>query len=165
MLSRRYKQQIVRCTSLFLAGTALQLSIGNVDTSFLAYPWGLVLMVNFLYLLVLMYANRNKWKFVFRLYDRLSYLTSLAIYAMMAAGGDLGASVGPQLVGIVTDTAIAAFDADTLMQTFGLSPEQFGIKLGMLVGMIFPLIGIFVTARILKSKKASSANADKPMEI
>lgn len=87
------------------------------------------------------------------------------IYAMMAAGGDLGASVGPQLVGIVTDTAIAAFDADTLMQTFGLSPEQFGIKLGMLVGMIFPLIGIFVTARILKSKKASSANADKPMEI
>lgn len=87
------------------------------------------------------------------------------IYAMMAAGGDLGASVGPQLVGIITDTAIAAFDADTLIQTFGLSPEQFGIKLGMLVGMIFPLIGIFVTARILKSKKASSANADKPMEI
>lgn len=87
------------------------------------------------------------------------------IYAMMAAGGDLGASVGPQLVGIITDTAIAAFDADTLMQTFGLSPEQFGIKLGMLVGMIFPLIGIFVTARILKSKKASSANTDKPMEI
>ena len=87
------------------------------------------------------------------------------IYAMMAAGGDLGASVGPQLVGIITDTAIAAFDADTLMQKFGLSPEQFGIKLGMLVGMIFPLIGIFVTARILKSKKASSANADKPMEI
>ena len=87
------------------------------------------------------------------------------IYAMMAAGGDLGASVGPQLVGIITDTAIAAFDADTIMQTFGLSPEQFGIKLGMLVGMIFPLIGIFVTARILKSKKASSANTDKPMEI
>ena len=87
------------------------------------------------------------------------------IYAMMAAGGDLGASVGPQLVGIITDTAIAAFDADTLMQTFGLSPEQFGIKLGMLVGMIFPLIGIFVTARILKSKKASSANTDRPMEI
>ena len=87
------------------------------------------------------------------------------IYAMMAAGGDLGASVGPQLVGIITDTAIAAFDADTIMQTFGLSPEQFGIKLGMLVGMIFPLIGIFVTARILKSKKASSVNTDRPMEI
>lgn len=87
------------------------------------------------------------------------------IYAMMAAGGDLGASVGPQLVGIITDTAIAAFDADTIMQTFGLSPEQFGIKLGMLVGMIFPLIGIFVTARILKSKKVSSVNTDRPMEI
>ena len=101
MLSRRYKQQIVRCTSLFLAGTALQLSIGNVDASFLAYPWGLVLMVNFLYLLVLMYANRNKWKFVFRLYDRLSYLTSLAslliltlLFGLIPQDASIGGVIG-----------------------------------------------------------------------
>ena len=30
------------------------------------------------------------------------------IYAMMASGGDLGASVAPQLVGIITDMTIAA---------------------------------------------------------
>lgn len=101
MLSRRYKQQIVRCTLLFLAGTALQLSIGNVDASFLAYPWGLVLMVNFLYLLVLMYANRHKWKFVLRLYDRLSYLTSLAsmliltlLFGLIPQDASIGGLIG-----------------------------------------------------------------------
>lgn len=78
MLSQRYKQLIGRCALLFLAGTALQLCVGSVDASFLSYPWGLVLAVNYLYLLILMYANRGKWKFVHRLYDRLSYLTSLS---------------------------------------------------------------------------------------
>ena len=30
----------------------------------------------------------------------------VAVFALMAAGGDLGGSVGPQLVGIVVDTAM-----------------------------------------------------------
>lgn len=83
------------------------------------------------------------------------------MYAMMAAGGDLGASVGPQLVGIITDAAIAGIDKDYVMVTFGLTPEQFGIKLGMLVGMLFPLIGIFVTARLLKGAKAKVSNTER----
>lgn len=64
------------------------------------------------------------------------------IYAMMAAGGDLGASVGPQLVGLITDAAIELPAAAAAAQTLGLTPEQFGMKLGMLVGMLFPLIAI-----------------------
>lgn len=64
------------------------------------------------------------------------------IYAMMAAGGDLGGSVGPQLVGIITDAAIEIPSAVTLAQSIGLTPEQFGMKLGMLVGMLFPLAAI-----------------------
>ena len=83
------------------------------------------------------------------------------MYAMMAAGGDLGASVGPQLVGIITDAAIAGIDKDYVMGAFGLTPEQFGIKLGMLVGMLFPLIGIFVTARLLKGAKAKVSNTER----
>lgn len=75
------------------------------------------------------------------------------IYAMMAAGGDLGASVGPQLVGIVTDTALANPALAQLSQTVGLSPDQLGMKLGMLVGALFPLIGIAVYARIWKTQK------------
>lgn len=54
------------------------------------------------------------------------------LFAMMAAGGDLGASVGPQLVGIVTDA---------VMTLPGLT-EQMGLKAGMLVGTLFPLTAI-----------------------
>ena len=75
------------------------------------------------------------------------------IYAMMAAGGDLGASVAPQLVGVITDAVIASPAASSLAASLTLAPEQLGMKLGMLCGMLFPLIGIFVYARIWKTQK------------
>ena len=78
MFSLRYKQMIGRCALLFFAGTALQLCIGNVDASFLAYPWGLVGIVNYLYILIILYAYQEKLTFVRRMYDRPSYITSLA---------------------------------------------------------------------------------------
>ena len=78
MFSRRYKQMIGRCVLLFLAGTALQLCIGSVDASFLSYPWGLVAAVNYLYLLIILYACQKRLKFVKRMYDRPSYITSLS---------------------------------------------------------------------------------------
>lgn len=77
------------------------------------------------------------------------------IYAMMAAGGDLGASVAPQLVGIITDTTIANPMMVSLAQNLSLAPEQLGLKLGMLVGMLFPLVGIFLFYNMFKKRKAS----------
>jgi MFS family permease len=75
------------------------------------------------------------------------------IYAMMAAGGDLGAALGPQLIGVVTDTVIANPAASALAQSWGLLPDQLGLKLGMLVGMLFPLVGIAVYGHILRTQK------------
>ena len=75
------------------------------------------------------------------------------IYAMMAAGGDLGAALGPQLIGVVTDTVIADPAASALAQSWGLMPDQLGLKLGMLVGMLFPLVGIAVYGHILRTQK------------
>ena len=80
------------------------------------------------------------------------------IFAMMAAGGDLGASVGPQLVGIITDAVIATPAAVSLAESFNLAPEQFGMKMGMLCAMLFPLVGIFVYAAIRKSRKERGAS-------
>ena len=74
---------------------------------------------------------------------------------MMAAGGDLGASVGPQLVGIITDAALVNPDALALAERLALSPDQLGMKLGMLVGMLFPLIAIFLYSNIRHSRKKS----------
>lgn len=74
------------------------------------------------------------------------------IYAMMAAGGDMGASIAPQLIGIITDAVIKNPTAVTMAQNFNLAPEQLGMKLGMLVGMLFPLAAIPVYLHIKNSK-------------
>lgn len=79
------------------------------------------------------------------------------IYALMAAGGDLGASVGPQLVGIVTDATVGSTWATELASSLSLSPDQLGMKLGMLVGMLFPLIGVVISFIIWKGRKKKSS--------
>ncbi len=80
------------------------------------------------------------------------------IFALMAAGGDFGASVGPQLVGVVTDAAIANPTLIKMATELGITPEQFGMKLGMFIGMLFPLVAIFVFGSFMisdrKKKKA-----------
>ena len=80
------------------------------------------------------------------------------IFAIMAAGGDLGGSIGPQLVGLVTDTAMSTPFFINLAQGFGLTAEQFGMKLGLLSGMLFPLFAILVFGYIKhkKNKKRSA---------
>ncbi len=75
------------------------------------------------------------------------------IFAMMAAGGDLGASVAPQLVGVITDAVAASGEGMRLAAELGMSPEQLGMKTGMLVGAMFPLVAILVFLYILRSKK------------
>ena len=77
------------------------------------------------------------------------------IYALMAAGGDLGASVAPQLVGVITDFIIAFPKAEGWAQALSLTPEQLGMKAGMLFGAIFPLLAIFVYLRFLKKNKTN----------
>ena len=77
------------------------------------------------------------------------------IFAMMASGGDLGASVGPQLVGVVTDAVIANPAISEFALSLALTPEQLGMKLGMLVGMLFPLAGIPLYLHLWKGKNKS----------
>lgn len=90
--------------------------------------------------------------------DRISS-GGVFVYAIMAAGGDLGAAVGPQLIGIITDAAIASPTAAALAARLALSPEQFGMKLAMLVGMLFPLAAIPVFAVIHRTAKRHAAEA------
>ena len=68
----------------------------------------------------------------------------VAAYALMASGGDLGASVAPQLMGIVVDSVTASSLAARLAETTNLTAEQIGMKAGMIVTTIFPIIGIIV---------------------
>ena len=89
--------------------------------------------------------------------DRLPH-GGVLIFALMAAGGDLGASFGPQLVGVITDFAISNPGIVEFGATIGLTAEQLGMKLGILVGALFPICAIPVYAHFRKKDKESEKN-------
>lgn len=74
----------------------------------------------------------------------------VAAYALMAAGGDMGAAVSPQLMGIVVDNVSASSFAKELSVTLQMSVEEIGVRAGMLVSAIFPIIGIVVVLIIIR---------------
>ena len=67
-------------------------------------------------------------------------------FALMAAGGDAGASLGPQMVGAVVDGFLANEWAASLAARLSLSPEQLGMKAAMLIAALFPLGGVLLLA-------------------
>ncbi len=69
-------------------------------------------------------------------------------YALMAAGGDFGASVAPQMMGIIVDNISVTQWAESLGTALSLTPEQVGFKAGMLIAAIFPVLGAFLLAYI-----------------
>ncbi len=75
------------------------------------------------------------------------------VFALMAAGGDMGASVGSQLVGFITDYAIVNPTVVHYAGIAGLSAEQLGMKLGILAGSVFPMLAVLVFFFIWKSEK------------
>lgn len=74
----------------------------------------------------------------------------VAAYALMAASGDLGASVAPQLLGIVVDKVAASKFAEELGASLNLVTEQIGLKAGMLITAVFPIIGTLVLIFAIK---------------
>ncbi len=83
---------------------------------------------------------------------------SVAAFALMAASGDMGASVSPQLLGIVTDKVSQSGFAEKLAPTLNLTTEQIGLKAGMLVTALFPILGTVLVIFIMRYfKKGKSA--------
>ena len=72
------------------------------------------------------------------------------IFALMAAGGDSGAAFGPQLVGLITDGVMTIDGVSSFAQNFGMTAEQLGMKTGMLVGALFPLIAVGIYVYMIK---------------
>ncbi|MBR3868130.1 MAG: MFS transporter [Clostridia bacterium] len=80
----------------------------------------------------------------------------VAAYALMAAGGDFGASVAPQLLGIIVDKVTVSEWAMTLSSSIAMTPEQIGMKTGMLVAALFPILGVallILMRKYFKKKK------------
>lgn len=81
----------------------------------------------------------------------------VAAYALMAAGGDFGASVAPQLVGVVVDKVSVMDFAKELALSTGATAEEIGLKVAMLFTSVFPIAGAlilgFVLTKSLKKAK------------
>lgn len=84
------------------------------------------------------------------------------MYALMAAGGDLGASVGPELVGVITDAVAANGRLAEFADSIGLTGEQLGMKCGLLIGAVFALIAIPIYITLYRTRvKKYNADTDK----
>ena len=78
-----YKRAFGRCALLFVAGTALQMIFGDIDNGFLRYPWGLIIALNYLYLLVLIHFQKHRWKWLGQLSDHYACTSALASMVVM----------------------------------------------------------------------------------
>ena len=65
-------------------------------------------------------------------------------YALMAAGGDFGGSLAPQMIGAVADSVAASGWAADLSAALAISAEQLGMKIAILTAAIFPIMGLAV---------------------
>lgn len=66
------------------------------------------------------------------------------MFGILALMGDLGCSIGPWLAGFVSDLTQQSNNILEISAIKDLSPEQFGLKSGILVAIIFPLIMFIV---------------------
>ena len=69
----------------------------------------------------------------------------VVMYALLAAGGDLGSSVIPQLIGMITDASIGRLPGG----------EQTGMRLGMLLGALCPILAAFIFRKFRKNLQNS----------
>ncbi|MGE4565755.1 MAG: MFS transporter, partial [Victivallaceae bacterium] len=72
------------------------------------------------------------------------------LYAMLAAGGDIGASIGPYAIGVIADRAAGQTWLSGVLAYSGLSAEQFGLRAGLFCGALFPLITFFLLLHFRK---------------
>lgn len=74
----------------------------------------------------------------------------VAAYALMAAGGDFGIAVAPQLMGWLVDCVSASDAGQSLATRLSLLPEQIGMRAGLLSSALFPLAGAAVILLLMR---------------
>ena len=90
-----FKRAFVRCALLFSVGAALQFIFGDVSTGWLKYPLGVVLAINYLYLLILLITKTDKWTWVRQLTDHHASVSSLSSMLVMTIIFGLTGKFGP----------------------------------------------------------------------
>jgi fucose permease len=79
-----------------------------------------------------------------------------AMFGLLAIFGDVGGSVGPWMAGVVSDVAQRSSGLAALGAANNWNMEQLGLKVGLLIAMIFPLI-LFAGIILLRRARARLA--------
>lgn len=80
------------------------------------------------------------------------------MFGLCALFGDLGCAVGPGVAGLVADAVTDSSGLTQLAADVGLSAEQLGLRGGILVGTVFPvllLICLFAIGNMDKHRTAA----------
>ncbi len=72
----------------------------------------------------------------------------MTLFSILAVAGDIGCSLGPWIAGYVSDAVIEAEHISATM-----TPEQYGLRAGILVCTLFPLIMFFAILAVILIKK------------
>ena len=91
------------------------------------------------------------WPGTLILMEQKIHSPGVAAYALMAASGDMGASVAPQLMGIIVDKVSSSRFAAELSQTSGMTPDEIGLRTGAIITAAFPILGILLLIYIIRS--------------
>ena len=62
------------------------------------------------------------------------------MFGLLAIFGDLGCSISPWLTGLVSDLVMKMPSAAGLASSMGQTLEQLGLKSGLAVGTLFPVV-------------------------
>ena len=76
-----------------------------------------------------------------------------ALFAILALAGDIGCSIGPWIVGQISDFVVKTYETSLFLQSLEIGRLELGIKSGLLFIAIFPLIMIAIISFIKKSFK------------
>ena len=104
------------------------------------------------------------WPGTLILMEEITPRPGVAAYALLAAGGDFGASVAPQLLGLTVDGVSESGLAAKIGESLALTGEQVGMKTGMLVAAIYPILGAVAVLLIGKLFGRSISLKNKHIE-
>ncbi len=141
VLHAKYGKNIFKILTLSMAGAVVCYLIAGLSTN---------VVLSFSACILTGFCTAMLWPGSLILMEEKIKGVGVAAYALMAAGGDFGASVSPQLVGIVIDEVNLSDWAITVSQQMNISIEQLSMKVGMLVASLFPILG---TILLLYMKK------------
>lgn len=87
------------------------------------------------------------------------------MFGILAICGDMGCSIGPWIMGVVSEGAQSSPALIAQAAADGFTPEQFGLKVGLLTAVVFPVVivgGVLGMKRLKKIEKLPGKAGTEP---